>query len=245
MEAVRILIVEDEELIAMNLEMVVGKLGHSIVGIVDNSRSALECLEDQEADLAIMDIQIRGDYDGIELADLIKSQYPHMVILFVTSREDDLSFKRASRSDPVGFLLKPFSDIQLQRSLELAIQKMEAHDALLERPDLGELKKDGFFIRKGKKIHRVEIGDIYYLEADGRYCRVFTASEMFHVRRSMKELFTMLPNELFVQCHRSFIVNLKQVKSVDLEDGLVILSERKLPFSRREKDNLLQRLEYL
>lgn len=240
-----ILVVEDEALFANKLEMQIDKLGHTLIGVVDNSDAALELVETHHVDLILMDIFIEGKYDGIELAEMIQKR-KDIAILYITSQQDNMSFKRASRTDPVGYLLKPFSDIQLQRSIELALDKIEPGE--IEEPDKVEqnpIKTDGLFIRKNQKIFNVNFEDIFYLKSDGKYCRIHTEEGMYLIRSSMKDIIERLPKETFIKCHRSYLVNLRKVKTVDLENDYVILQEMKVPLSRREKDNLLNKLNFL
>lgn len=240
-----ILIVEDEELFANKIEMQVDKLGHSIVGIVDNSEAALKLIDIYHVDLILMDIFIDGQYDGIELTEMIKAK-KDIAVLFITSQHDEMSFKRATRSGPVGFLLKPFSDMQLKRSIELALSQVEPSEIEEQNAsDISNVKQECLFIKKKQKISKVDFGDIFYIKSDGRYCRVHTEQEMYLIRKSMKDLMLRLPKEEFLQCHRSYLVNLSKIKSVDLDNDYVIMQEMKVPLARREKDNLLARLDYL
>ena len=245
MSARRILIVEDEEIFAMNIEMQAELLGHEVVKVVDNSDDCLKIIDREDIDLILMDINITGNYDGVELAGLVKKK-KSIPILFITSLEDDLSFNRAKRESPLGFLIKPFTDIQLKRSITLALDQIssEIRDKHLDHAEI-EVDNQSFFIKKKNKLEKVNIDDIYYLESDGHYCKVYTSSEMYYIRKTMKDMIAKLPSTRFVQCHRSYIVNVDRVKSVDLEDDCLIMEERKVPLSRREKDNILGRLNLL
>ncbi len=241
----KILVVEDDELIAMEIERVVDILDYDHKDTVDNSDDAISACISSEIDLIIMDIHIQGSHDGIELADMIKADHD-IEILFVTSMQDDLTFNRANRTNPVGFLQKPFSELQLKRSLELVAKKISAKSSLDDNTDDEvSYKQDSFFIRKQKKISKVDASEIFYFEADGGYTKIITDSDLFMVRRSLKEIFAKLDQELFIQCHRRYIINIEKVKSVDLDDDYVIFSERKVPFSRRERDNLIKKLNLL
>lgn len=240
---INILIVEDEELFASKMEMQIDKLNYTCVGIVDNRESAMGIVENTSIDLILMDINISGEYDGIELAQEIVSEYD-IPILFITSNHDDMSFKRASRIGASGFIIKPFSDIQLQRSIELALKNQQ----LLKSNDVkydGKIEANHLFIKKNKEILKVNIAEIFYLESDGRYCRIYTQADMFMVRKPMKELMSRLESQNFFQCHRSYAVNLNKVKSINTQDDLIIMEERSVPLSRREKDDLLEKLNYL
>jgi len=244
-EPFNILIVEDEELFANKIEMQIDKLGHTIVGIVDNSDDALSLIDIHHVDLILMDIFINGQYDGIELAEIIQAK-KDIAVLYITSQHDELSFKRAARSGPVGFLLKPFSDIQLQRSIELALSQVEPSEVEEQNAsDISNVKQKSLFLKKKQKISKVDYEDVFYIKSDGRYCRIHTEKEMYLIRKTLKELKLRLPEKLFIKCHRSYLINLGKVKSVDLDNDYVIMQEMKIPLARREKDNLLVRLDYL
>jgi len=134
----------------------------------------------------------------------------------------------------------------LKRSIALAIDNIESKIPLanLTSQEI-ELQQDSFFIKKKNKLQKVSLNEIYYLESDGHYCRVHTSSEMYHIRKTMKEVIAKLPSANFVQCHRSYIVNIDRIKSVDLEDDCLVMEERKIPLSRREKERVLERLNLL
>jgi len=240
-----ILVVEDEILFANKLEMQIDKLGHHLVGTVDNSDDALKLIETYHIDLILMDIFINGQYDGVELANMIQ-QRKDIAILYITSQQDNMSFKRAARTDPVGYLLKPFTDIQLQRSIELALGKLVPGelDTMAEGEKV-DIKQSGLFIRKNQKIINVNFENIFYLKSDGRYCRVHTASDMYLIRSPMKDIIKRLPEGDFIKCHRSYLINIHKIKSLDLDNDYVILHEMKVPMSRRERENLLKKLDFL
>ena len=238
-----ILIVEDEELFASKMEMQIDKLGHRCVGIVDNREEAIALIEQNDITLVLMDININGDYDGVELAQEIKT-ISKASILFITSNHDDQSFKRANRVGAVGFITKPFTDIQLQRMIELAITNKKKGEEAGDSP-YEDIRDGILFIKKNNQIAKVNIDDIYYIEADGKYTRIYTKGDIYMVRKPFKTMTERLVSYHFVQCHRSYAVNLKKIKSINIEESVIVLEERSVPLSRREKDQLIEKLNYL
>ena len=249
----KILIVEDEELYADKLEMLVEKLDYQHLATVDNSRDALALLENELPDLILMDIHIQGDHDGIELASMIQKTHP-IPIIFITSLKDDLTFARASRTNPLNFLVKPFNELQLQRTIELTVKKLSSSTKTPES-ESGELENSEwendflfqthFFIKTRQRLEKVAIADVLFLEADGHYCQVHTEDKKFLVRTAMAELAKRLPPELFLQTHRSFLVNIEKVESVDLQESVIILGKKHVPMSKRNKDVVLKRLDWI
>lgn len=240
MSKIKILIVEDEELYADKMEMQLEKLGHENLGTVDNSNDALMKINEQTPDLILMDVNIRGEYDGIELADKIHEK-ANIPIIFITSLEDDMTFRRASRTNPVGFLTKPFNDLQLKRSIELIIKQ------LIEIEDNSDMifSKDYFFIKNNQQLEKVVFQEIIYLEADGRYTKIITKNKKYLLRRSLQEMIKRLGGKKFVQTHRSFAVNLALVTRVDLFEFIIYSGSFYVPLSKRTKDDFLKKLEMI
>ncbi|MEM6262630.1 MAG: response regulator [Bacteroidota bacterium] len=246
---IRIMIVEDEPLMAAKIEMYVENMGYEVFAVVDNSEDALRQLEAAQPDLILMDVFIQGDFDGVELTDLIHQTWP-LPVIFISSQHDDNTFRRITRTNPVGFITKPFSEIQLKRSIELALQQMEQQAPLSFDLSEGEgihkeEKKDILFVKNQKKLEKIRISEIYYLEADGRYCRIQLMDRKFLIRMSLKEMADRLQLDNFIQTHRSFIVNIDKIKSVDLQDNLVVLENMCVPISRREKENIINKLDWV
>lgn len=242
----KILVIEDEDLTADRIEMLIEKIGHEHLDSVDNSQAALRILEDTLPDLILMDINIEGDYDGVELADLIH-QKADIPIIFITSLHDERTFRRIKRTNPVGYIVKPFNDVQLQRSIELIIQQLdvpeeEAYD--LPEESIGE-EEHVFFVKKGASLEKINLLNILYLEADGRYCVIGFHKKKFLVRIPLREMMMKLNPNDFIQVHRSYVVNKNKIESINLEDNIIQLVGMTIPISRREKDRVLEHLRLL
>ena len=249
----KILIVEDEELYADQLEMLVDKLGYEHLATLDNSQDALNCLKKELPDLILMDVHIRGEHDGIELAGLIQKDFP-IPIIFITSLQDDLTFSRASRTNPLNFLVKPFNQLQLQRTIELTVKKLSsiASEIPIEPTKKEEetwendfFFKTHFFIKTRQRLEKVATNEVLFLEADGHYCQIHTEQKKFLVRIPMLELFKRLPKDLFLQTHRSFMINMGKVDSVDLSDSVIIIGEKQVPLSKRNRSMVLEKLNWI
>ena len=233
--AFKILIVEDEALYADELEMLVDKLGYHHLATVDNSKEALILLEQDLPDLILMDIYLMGEHDGIDLAHLIQQKHP-IPVIFITSLTDDLTFKRAARTNPLNFIIKPFNELQLQRTIELTVKKLDSNTMDIPTESNYDWESDfffqnHFFIKTRQRLEKVEVEQVLYLEADKNYCQVHTAEKKFLVRMASKELLKKLPLNLFIQTHRSFWVNIKKVDSIDLQDSVLILGNKQIPLS--------------
>jgi signal transduction histidine kinase/DNA-binding response OmpR family regulator len=130
--ALTILVVEDENIVALDLRTTLIRLGYEVVDAVRTGREAIERVEQRRPDLVLMDIQLRGEMDGIEAAERIRRL--DVPVVYLTAFSDDATLGRARETQPLGYLLKPFDDRELQIVIELAIHRHRAqkeHDQLL------------------------------------------------------------------------------------------------------------------
>jgi signal transduction histidine kinase/DNA-binding response OmpR family regulator len=129
----KILVVEDENIVAMDLRTTLTRLGYEVVDTVGTGPQAIEQAERREPDLVLMDIQLRGSMDGIEAADRIR--HLDVPVVYLTAFSDDATLRRARETEPFGYVLKPFDDRELQIVIELGIHRHRAqreHDQLLQ-----------------------------------------------------------------------------------------------------------------
>ena len=121
----KILIVEDEPIIALDLQQELEQFGWSVTGIADSADEALMEAEQSQPDLALMDLQILGALDGIQTAMLLRDAY-QIPSVFLTARGDDAAIARATRAMPYGYLIKPFRTRELKATVQVALHKARA-----------------------------------------------------------------------------------------------------------------------
>lgn len=241
MNNISVLVVEDEELFAEQVEMKLEKMGCQVIGIVDNSADALRLVKAHLPDIVLMDVNIEGDFDGVELAEKIIA-IKKIPIVFITSLADnDGVFRRISRLAPAGFLSKPFTDIQLQRTLELAVKQLENRS----NTDAHAPETNCFFIKNNLAIEKVHVSDILYIQADGRYTLIRTENKKHLIRKAFQEVLSQLPKDVFAQTHRSYAVNMRLISKVDLSEYMVELGTCAVPISQRNKAEFLGKFEML
>ena len=124
MNNIKILIVEDELLIAENLSIKLKKLGYIVAEIVSTGNAALKYINSNRPDLILMDIAIKGNMDGIETADKIKN-IVEIPIVFLTAYADDETLDRAAKTSCYGYILKPFKDRELHITIKMALQQYQ------------------------------------------------------------------------------------------------------------------------
>jgi len=246
MAKIKVLIVEDEPLYAGQLEMLVIELGYLPLAKVSTGDMALDMVKATSPDLILMDINIDGDKDGIQTAAMIHKT-EKIPVIFITSMQDDTTFERAKSTAPYAFIAKPFSAKKLQRTIELAIGRMrpqtQDNETTTWTDDL--LVKDSFYIKVKNKLEKVTLSDILWVEVVNRDCIMHTTEKPITIRIPLTELLAKLPEAIFMQVHRSFIVNIEQIDSVDLTNNRILIKEGFIPISKAHKENILKKLEIL
>lgn len=127
----RIMVVEDEGIIAQDIKNCLEGLGYIVPDVVFTGKEAILRAEELRPDLVLMDIVLKGDIDGIETASEIRKRY-NIPIVYLTAYEDDRTLKRAKLTEPLGYILKPFEERYLRSSIEMALYKHQMETKLKE-----------------------------------------------------------------------------------------------------------------
>jgi two-component system, response regulator PdtaR len=122
MSGERILLVEDDDIIAKVTDWRLKNLGYEVCGRAVSASEAMELVVKAMPDLVLMDINIKGDIDGIDTANMIKKGF-NIPVVYVTSHSDGPTIERARETKPDGFIVKPFEDNDLRVAIELALKK--------------------------------------------------------------------------------------------------------------------------
>ena len=118
----KLLIVEDEPIVALDLKQEVEQLGCEVIGVAESADEALVAAGVHRPDLALMDVRIVGSVDGIQTAGLLRAAY-RVPVVFLTSYSDETTIARAAREMPYGYLTKPFQSGELKATLQVALHK--------------------------------------------------------------------------------------------------------------------------
>lgn len=130
MSSIKILIVEDEIIVAMDIKSVVKKLGYGVSDIVSNSKDALQSVKKHKPSLILMDINLNSDKDGIEIVQEIKKNQ-NIPVIYLTADTDSTTIQRAVQTDPVGYLQKPFKREDLNATIALGLYKAQRDKKVL------------------------------------------------------------------------------------------------------------------
>ncbi len=250
MAKTKILIVEDENIVAKDLESILQDLGYKVIGIVSNAIDAITMTALHKPNLVLMDIMIKGKTSGIEAAKEIKSKYD-IPVVFLTAYADDKTIDNAKDAFPYGYIIKPFKEKELETTIEMAINKYDDDKNVKKERDLyhslisQKSTNDSIFIRADYKLNKVKYEDIYFIEALKDYVVINTADNVFTTHTTMKEMVRVLPDDQFVRVHRSFIVRLDKIFSIKYPDLIIEGKMKVIPIGGLYRKELYDKLNLI
>ncbi|OPX74133.1 MAG: two-component response regulator [Methanoregulaceae archaeon PtaU1.Bin059] len=158
MKSTRILVVEDEQIVAEDLKMTLESLGYRVAGIASSGEKAIELAGTEKPDLILMDIMLAGKMDGITAASEIRGSHD-IPIIYVTAYADSNLLERAKMTAPYGYIVKPFNEREVQSNIEIALFKHHMEHEIKKRDAI--LLALGFgvewFLRQFSDTHRITL----------------------------------------------------------------------------------------
>ncbi|AXG69342.1 putative transcriptional regulatory protein pdtaR [Kordia sp. SMS9] len=240
MSKVKIVVVEDEIIIADNICDTLEDLGYEALEPAINYTEAIELIEAEKPDLAILDIQLSGRKTGIDIAEKIRKDYDFPFI-FLTSNSDPLTVSQAKKVMPPAYLVKPFTKDELYTSIEIALYNYSKRIGEVNDEEL--IIKDAFFIKEKNVFIKLKFEDILFIKSEHVYAEIQLKNNQKHlIRGNLNKIITKL-NKKFVRVHRSYIVNLDYLEQID-QSNIMILNNN-IPIGKKYKDDLLQKINLL
>ncbi len=227
------IIIDDDEACRVLLEQLISQvdsLKHT--GSFENGRQAINAFKNSDTHLIFLDVEM-PEMSGLDM--LAKLEIKPMVILTTSHKEYALD---SYEHEIVDYLVKP---ITLPRFLK-AVSKAERHFENLFLGN-GGTDRNYFFIRKDSVIHKVPVTDVQWIEAMGDYVTVHTKEKKYILHSTLRTIESKLPADKFVRVHRSYIVQLNNIKTV--EDTSIYIGENAIPLGALYKSNFLKRLGIL
>jgi DNA-binding LytR/AlgR family response regulator len=251
----KILISEDEVIIAEDIAASLEELGYETCAI-DNGEETIEMIRETHPDLVLLDINLRGDIDGVELGARIKKEFG-IPFIYLTAYADKATIDRAKMTEPDGFLVKPFDEKNLRSAIEIALYKHDSSIKPEEKSETNvpqnhnhnhnhvesEVAADYIFVKVKHRIIKVHYRDILWVEAYDNYSFIVTADQKYLVSSTLKDMESKLPPQNFVRVHRSYIANLDKIEA--LEENSVVFSKGDVPIGKSYKKALMARFNII
>ncbi len=245
-QPIKILIVEDNVIIADDMQSMLEEIGYEIVDNVIVYEQAVEVLKSQQVDLVLIDIILASDKTGIDLGKHIRENYD-IPFIFVTSNSDRATVENAKTVKPNGYLVKPFEQQDLYTSIEIALSNFIygkqnnggnlSEDINEDVPMSNSILKDSIFVKKQHLYYRIQFGDIQFIKADNVYLEVNTIDKKFLVRSPLKDYLEKLPKKKFYRAHKSYIVNVDHIDAINSKD--IMINNTLIPISKDFKEFII------
>ncbi len=250
MSKINILVVEDEGIVAKDIQNSLRRLGYNVPVTVSSGEEAIIAAEQQHPDLVMMDIMLKGELSGIEAADQIRQRFD-IPVIYLTAYADESTLAKAKVTEPYGYIIKPFKEIDLHTTIEMALYKHGKESEVRKERDLYSsivLDKnisDCIFVKSNSRLVKVKTADIMYVEALKDYVIIHAVGAKYTVHSTMKDMQKSLSEKDFIRVHRSYIVRADKIAAIDYPN-LVMEDDKKLiPIGGSYKDELNSRLKFV
>jgi two-component system LytT family response regulator len=227
------IIIDDDEMSRNAMQHLVSQVPFlNVSGVCSNAKEALSTLNTAQVDLMLLDVEM-PDISGL---DLIKSLKKHPLTILATSKKEYAI--EAFECNVIDYLVKPVS---LDRFLKAIFKAKEIFDS--SQQTLESLDKDFVFIKANGVLIKIDIKEILWLEALGDYVTIHTSEKKYTIHSTMKAIEKKLSPNLFIRVHRSFMVSLNKIASID--DNVIVINKQLIPVGAIYKDALSKKLNLL
>jgi DNA-binding LytR/AlgR family response regulator len=221
---------DDEHPALLKIENYIAKVPFlHLVAKFDNAFDTLEFLKQNQVDLLFLDIEME-EFNGMQLLKILKNR-PKVIL---TTAYDNYAIK-AFEFDVADYLLKPISFERFLISVEKIYDAiLEKQFSVIENSKKNKLKRDYIFIKTEFRMQRVDYKDILYIEGMKEYLQIVTINDKILTLQNFKNIEEALPNDNFVRVHRSFIIAIDKIESV--ERNRIKIAEKKIPIGETYKN---------
>ncbi len=247
MSKINVLVVEDESIVSKDIRNTLKKLGYNVVGAASTGEKAIELAMEHHPDIVLMDIMLKGELTGIDAAEEIRAHLD-IPVVYLTAYADESTLAKAKVTEPYGYIIKPFKEIDIHTSIEMAIYKhRKVSEVRKERDFLYKVvdSKDGkefIFVKSNSRLVKLKTSDIYFVEALKDYVVINVLNTRYTIHSTMKDIEKKLPADDFIRVHRSFIVRLDKIAAIE-QPNLILENDKKvIPIGGSYKDDLSKRI---
>ncbi|MFZ1809358.1 MAG: LytTR family transcriptional regulator DNA-binding domain-containing protein [Cyclobacteriaceae bacterium] len=249
MNRIKLVILEDEFIVAEDIKAHLTENGYEVMRIFDNAEDAELYILNNPPDLLLADVQLTGIMTGIELVKKLK-QFLTLPVIYITANSDPKTYLDAKVTSPNAFLVKPFTPPNLLTSIDLALYNFSREETPLQIERSKEVLVDFeatihrcLFIKSKGRYKKICPNDILFVEAAGSYVNVQTLEERFTLTQNLGNFLKKNPMGNILRVHRSYLVNVAKVDSFD--ESFLFIDGHKLPISESYKEEFMSRVHCL
>ena len=258
-ELVKVLIVEDDSMLALGISVSLQQHGYAVAGIAGQAEEAGRLFKENDVDIILINIHIPGDKDGIDtVLELMKIK--RVPVIYLTAVADDATISRIKQTYPVAFLTKPYNSRNVCIATEMAIHNFIGCgelDIMTEENSLAPVgvKKSGYdavdneiilrqgnhiFLKRNFQFVKINLRDILYMVAEGNYVHIVIKDKKFTVRLSLMQVMRKLNYSRFARINRSSVVNMDAIQSFNKEQ--VFIAQHEIAIGKNYKDSFFRQL---
>lgn len=231
----KILIVEDDAIIADCIAADLEELEYEVTCICDSFETSMDSIKKQLPDLVLLDINLKGNLDGIDLAYQFNKQ--EIPFIFLTSQVDVKTIDKAKLVYPLGYITKPFTKADLQTNIEIALFKTNAENQDSKK---ASANSDFYFVKDKNSYIKLKFDSILYAEACDSYTIIYTVNGKHMVSQTLKVIEEKFSKHNFYRVHRTYLVNLKLIDKIQPKS--LMIGNVEIPISDNHRADLLSLL---
>lgn len=249
MSKIKVLIVEDELLMAEEMAGLLRSKGFDVLGIVDTVVEAKRALQVYQLDIVLVDIKLKGTETGIDLARYIQENNL-LPFIFITSHTDQELIASALATKPSAFLVKPYNKLELQVSIELAFYNYQEKKTAFPKQSF-EISdqssysvNDHIFIKDNHVFEKLSFADILWLKAESSYVSIFTKIKHYLLTSdTLGSILEKIQSGSMLRVHRSYAVNIQHVDAI--EGNQLRVMEELIPVGKSYRNSIKEHFRML
>ena len=228
------IIIDDEKTSRVILKTLCDQTNLNVINEFSNAIEAIKYLNNHDVDVVFLDYHMPS-FNGLDFIKTLKK--PINIIL--TTSDPKFAIEAFEYDFIIDYLLKPIEISRFKKSISKVTNKLVSPTDVTKQPEINNF----FYINVNRRLIKIEIDSIYVIEANGDYIIIKTEAENYVVHSTLRKINNKLPDNMFIQVHRSFIINIKQI--IDIQDNTVLVHKEIVPISRSKRSILIKRLDFL
>ena len=242
---VKILVVEDDFIIAESLRIMLENLGYEVPAIFNSGQETLESFTPDLADIIIMDIELANNSNGIDTAIELKRISDPPIIFITNSKDERVRKKAIYETNALHFVPKPFTKLDISIAIDLTLKHSKnKRIASQNASEFSYVVNDSIFVKDGNSFKKIMINGIRFIRADGSYAVLnYNKSDML-----FSENLSFLEEKLafaktLIRVHRSYIINVNYISRV--QDNRLWIDEEEIPIGSTYKNDLSELIRFI
>ena len=244
------LLIEDESIVAKDIQLSLKRLGYNVLGIENTGENAISSARKLDPDIIIMDIMLKGKINGIEASEKIRKEQ-NIPIIYLTAYADENTLSKAKITEPYAYIIKPYKEIDLHTSIEMALYKHSKELEILKERDMlyniveNKDNTEYIFVKSKSRLIKLNTNDVIYIEALKDYVVINTPAARYTIHSTMKDIQKKMPEDKFLRVHRSYIVNLNKISEIESPNLILEGNKKIIPIGGSFREGLLSKINLI